>query len=257
MTDFDDYVDGSDEAVYEFCDACHALPDVKFIIAERKISELLIMIATSDKLQAIVASACSGFDFADAFAKSRVKAGKRYSLIPPSRPREMIAFAVNLLYEFDTRAVSLQDFLGEYYYSGNGISFAFATFARHIVVPLADCVAGELRAFSASAREELPAAEETVTETEPVIPDEAVGDIVERIADMCDIAEKTGAGSRELDELYAVCGGLEECVNKRDTRMMRTLLVGLRGVVSASPLLRGALAEKTDELDETFGHFGV
>ena len=103
----------------------------------------------------------------------------------------------------------------------------------------------------------MPAAEETVTETEPVIPDEAVGDIVERIADMCDIAEKTGAGSRELDELYAVCGGLEECVNKRDTRMMRTLLVGLRGVVSASPLLRGALAEKTDELDETFGHFGV
>ena len=77
MTDFDDYVDGSDEAVYEFCDACRALPDVKFIIAERKISELLIMIATSDKLQAIVASACSGFDFADAFAKSRVKAGKR------------------------------------------------------------------------------------------------------------------------------------------------------------------------------------
>lgn len=257
MTEFDRYVDGSDEAVYEFCDACRALPDVKFIMAERKISELLVMIATSDKLQAIVAKACAGYDFADSFAKSRVKAGKKYSLLPPSRPRDLIAFAVNLLFAFDTRNVGLQEFLDEYYYSGNGVSFAFGTFAGHIIAPLADCVLGELRAFSEDAHDAIPAREETVTEVEPVVPDEAVSDIVGRIADMCDIAEKTGAGSRELDELYAVCGGLGDCVSKRDTRMMRTLLVGLRGVVNASPLLRGALSEKVDELDETFGHFGV
>ena len=51
MTDeFEKYVDYGDEAVYEFCDACRELPDVKFIMAESKISELLIMIATSGKL---------------------------------------------------------------------------------------------------------------------------------------------------------------------------------------------------------------
>lgn len=254
--EFEKYVDNDDEAVYEFCDACKELPNVKFIMAERKISELLIMIATSGKLQAIVANACDGFNFRDAFAKARVRAGKRYSLLPPSRPREMIAFAVNLLYAFDTRAVSLQDFLDEYYYSGNGISFAFTSFAHNVVVPLSDCVLGELRAFSESARQEIPPREETITEYEPLLPDEAVADLTERIADICVIAERSGAGSRELEQLYSISGGLSESVNKRDARMMRMLLVGLRGVVASSSY-GGLLSEKVDELDETLRHFGV
>lgn len=257
MTDeFEKYVDYGDEAVYEFCDACRELPDVKFIMAESKISELLIMIATSGKLQAIVAGACADFDFRESFSKARVRAANRYSLLPPSRPRELIAFAVNLLYVFDTHTVGLQEFLDEYYYSGNGVGFAFTSFAHNIIVPLADCVLGELRAFSENARREVPAREETVTEVEPPLPDEAVSDLVERIADICIIAERAGANNRELDELESVCGGLSESVNKRDIRMARMLLVGLRGVV-ASSRFGDRLSEKVDELDETLRHFGV
>lgn len=39
MTEFDRYVDGGDDAVYDFCDACRALSDVKFIMRERSVSE--------------------------------------------------------------------------------------------------------------------------------------------------------------------------------------------------------------------------
>lgn len=255
-TEFEEYVDDSDDAVYDFCDACRELADVKFIMAERRISELLVMIATSGKLQAIVANACAGFDFREAFAKARVRAGKRYSLLPPSRPRELIAFAVNLLYAFDTHEVGLQEFLDEYYYSGNGVSFAFMSFAHNVVVPLADCVLGELRAFSENAHERIEPREETVTEVEPFIPDEAVSDITERLADMCELAEKSGASRRELDELFSVAGALGESVAKQDIRLSRTLLVGLRGVV-ASGGLSARLGEKVDELDETLRHFGV
>ena len=254
--EFEEYIDDSDEAVYEFCDACRELPDTKFIMAERRISELLMMIATSGKLQAIVAGSCAGFDFPAAFAKSRVRAGKRYSLLPPTRSRDLIAFAVNLLYAFDTHSVNLQEFLDEYYYSGNGVSFAFASFAHNIVVPLADCVLTELRAFSESAHEHIPVREETVTEVEPPIPDEAVSDLTERIADICDMAEKTGASARDLDELYSVAGALGESINKRDVRLARTLLVGLRGVV-VSKSLTAAIGGKVDELDETLRHVGV
>ncbi len=256
MTEFDRYVDGGDDAVYDFCDACRALSDVKFIMAERSVSELLVMIATSSKLQAIVANACRGFDFPAAFAKARVRSGGRYTLLPPSAPRDLIAFAVNLLYAFDTHSVPLGEFLDEYYYSGNGVSFAFAAFAKNIVTPLADCVEKELRAFSSAAREERAAEPETVSEVEPLLPDEAVADIVNRIADLCDIAEQSGATKRELEDLYGVAGSLADCVNKRDVRMVRPLMTGLRGVVSASRQA-AALGEKVDELDETFRHFGV
>ena len=102
-----------------------------------------------------------------------MRSGGRYTLLPPSAPRDLIAFAVNLLYAFDTHSVSLGEFLDEYYYSGNGVSFAFAAFAKNIVTPLADCVEKELRAFSSAAREESAAEPETVSEVEPLLPDEA------------------------------------------------------------------------------------
>ena len=257
MTEFEKYVDDSDEAVYGFCRACEEMADVKFITAERKISELLMLIATSSKMQAIVANAARGFDFNEAFSKARVKAGKRYSLLPPVKPRELIAFAVNLLFAFDTREVDLQDFLEEYYYSGNGLGFAFTAFARNVIVPLGDAVLGELRAFSESARAGMPAQSEPVYEVEPYIPEEAVADIVNRITDICDIAEQSNAlRQEEREEIYSVCGGLADSVRKQDIRMVRTLTVGLRGVVRSCGMAE-YLGEKVDELEETLRHFGV
>ncbi len=258
MTEFEKYVVDGDEPVHEFCKACREMADVKFITAERKISELLIQIATSSELQAIVASASRGFDFKEAFAKARVKAGKRYSLLPPVKPRELIAFAVNLLFAFDTRAVDLQEFLEEYYYSGNGVGFAFTAFARNVIVPLGDAVFGELRAFSERARAESAAAVgEPVYEVEPYIPEEAVADIVDRIADICDIAEQSNTlTAEERESIYSVAGGLADSVRKQDIRMVRTLTVGLRGVVRSSGMSE-YLGEKTDELEETLRHFGV
>ena len=257
MTDFEKYVDDSDECVYAFRRACEDMSDVKFITAERKISELLMLIATSSKLQAIVANASRGFDFKEAFVKARVKAGKRFSLLPPVKPRELIAFAVNLLFAFDTRAVDLQDFLEEYYYSGNGIGFAFTAFSRNVIVPLGDAVVGELRAFSENARVNTPASSEPVYEVEPYIPEEAVTDIVNRIADICDIAEQSAELTQEeREEIYSISGGLADSVRKQDIRMVRTLTVGLRGVIRSCGMA-DYLGEKADELEETLRHFGV
>lgn len=257
MTEFEKYVVDGDEPVYEFCKACEETADVKFIAAERRISELLVMIATSSRLQAIVANAARGFDFKEAFAKARVKAGKRFSLLPPVKPRELIAFAVSLLFAFDTRAADLQEFLEEYYYSGNGIGFAFTAFARNVIAPLGEAVLGELRAFSESARSASSAAGEPIYEVEPYIPEEAVADITDRVADICDIAEKSDSlTAEERENIYSIAGGLSDSVRKQDIRMVRTLIVGLRGVIKSCGMSE-YLGEKADELEETLRHFGV
>ena len=111
MSEFDRFIREGDEPVDEFVRECEEMMTVKFILAERKISELLITIATSKKLSDVVAACSRGFDFYDALSASRIKAGKRWSLLPPVRMREQIAFAVNLLYAFDVRAIPLQEFL--------------------------------------------------------------------------------------------------------------------------------------------------
>ena len=126
-----------------------------------------------------------------------------------------------------------------------------------MIVPLGDAVVGELRAFSENARVNTPAASEPVYEVEPYIPEEAVADIVNRIADICDIAEQSAELTQEeREEIYSVCGGLADSVRKQDIRMVRTLTVGLRGVIRSCGMA-DYLGEKADELEETLRHFGV
>lgn len=143
MSDIAKYtVDGAGP-IYEFARACEEMKNAKFIMAEEKMRELLITIATSSALKQIVATAAKGFDFGSAFVASRIKTGKRYSLLPPIRRNDLIAYAVNLLYAFDIGAISLPDFLEEYYFSTNGTNFSFLLFVRSIITPLRDAVLAE------------------------------------------------------------------------------------------------------------------
>lgn len=131
-----EYFNDGEDIVYAFLSACDNMTSAKFVTAERKISELLILIASSTVLHKIVAAAAGSYDFQTSFQNARIKTGQVASLLTPLLPGEQIAFAVNLLYAFDSGAVKFRDFLEEYYFTGNGIAFAFTTFVRNVITPL-------------------------------------------------------------------------------------------------------------------------
>ena len=268
MSEFDKFIVSGDEPVAEFSRACEEMANVKFILAERKISELLMIIATSEKLSAVVARAAAGFDFAETLKSSRIKTGKRHSLLPPVGRKELIAFAVNLLYAFDVRAVPLQEFLEEYFYSANGVNFSFSLFVHSIVLPLRDNLVGAIEDEAAAAcvedlkpRSESapvpdtspePAAEETA-----YLPEDAVIDIIDRLADICDLAKASGEMTdAEMKDLYAVAGGLADAVKRREPTLVRSLMTGFAAVIRAGRMA-DKLGEKASELDETLLHYGV
>lgn len=272
MSEFDKFIVAGDAPVEEFSRACEEMAGVKFILAERKISELLMLIATSEKLSSVVASASAGFDFGECLKNSRIRTGKRYSLLPPVARKELIAFAVNLLYVFDVRALPLQQFIEEYYYSANGINFSFSLFVHSIIIPLRDSIVGviEDEAAAASVEDLPPRAEQATTaptpEPEPTqvveddsvyLPAEAVDDIIDRLADICDLAKAEGElTDAEMKDLYSVAGGLADGVKRREGRMIRTLMTGFSAVIRAGRMA-DRLGEKAAELDETLRHFGV
>lgn len=272
MSEFDKFIVGGDAPVEEFSRACEEMANVKFILAERKISELLMLIATSEKLSAVVARASAGFDFAETLKSSRIRTGKRWSLLPPVGRRELIAFAVNLLYAFDVRAVPLQEFLEEYYYSANGVNFSFSLFVHSLVLPLRDSVIGEIADEEAAASVEdlrprpsptpeppSPAAVDYAPPEEETayLPEEAVTDIIDRVADVCDLAKASGElTDAEMKELYAVAGGLADGVKRREPELIRSLMTGFAAVIRAGRMA-DKLGEKASELDETLRHFGV
>lgn len=267
MSEFDNFIVAGDGPVEEFARACEETANVKFILAERKISELLMLIATSEKLSDVVARASSGFDFAATLKSSRIRTGKHQSLLPPVGRKELIAFAVNLLYAFDVRAVLLQDFLEEYFYSANGINFSFSLFAHSIILPLRDSIVDELAEEEAARSvEDLPPHRETndapaaegTDETESVcLPEDAATDFIDRIADICDIAKASGElTDAELKDLYDVAGGVAGAVQQSNAQLIRALMTGFGAVVRAGRMA-DELGEKVLELDETLTHFGI
>ncbi len=270
--ELDKYIEDGYGPVERFYKACEEMPTVKFILAERKISELLMTVATSSVLQSVVSAAARGFDFRTALSRSRIRTGKRYSILPPAPRRELIAYAMNLLYAIDVKAIPLQEFIEEYYWSPNGINFSFKLFAHGVILPLKASVEAELaerdalpELLDAPAAPSQPEAEEsepkrpapviTVTVT-PALSEVAVADLIERIADVCDAADAEGCPEEEKKALYAVSTALAESVKSCDAVRIRTDFDAFAEFVRGSSLA-GRLSESTDNLNETLEHYGI
>ncbi len=156
MSEIEKYTVDGMEPVYELARKCDELKDVKFIMADAKLRELLICIATSVVLKKTVADAAKGFDMRKTFGESIIKAGKRYSLLLPMRKNDIIAYTVHLLRAFDVGTASLQDFLDEYFFSENGINFSFLLFVRTVILPFKEAVLSRSNEIYASASENTP-----------------------------------------------------------------------------------------------------
>ncbi len=269
-SELDKYIEDGYGPVERFLKACEEMPTVKFILAERKISELLITVATSSVLQSVVSSSSRGFDFRAALSRSRIRTGKRYSILPPASRRELIAYAMNLLYAIDVKAIPLQEFIDEYYWSPNGINFSFKLFAHGIILPLKSSVEAEL-----AERDKLPEMIEapapppepdegerkhaspviTVTVT-PALSEVAVADLIDRVADVCDVADAEGCSGEEKKALYAVSTALAEAVKSCDAVRIRSDFDAFADFIRSSALA-GRLGESADNLNETLEHYGI
>ena len=75
----------SDEAVKAFVAACNSMCDAKFLLSERKISDLMQTIAAYPRLYEIFKNALKGYNRQAEFHKSKTKVGGRSKLVPPQK----------------------------------------------------------------------------------------------------------------------------------------------------------------------------
>ncbi|MBQ7227127.1 MAG: hypothetical protein IJX05_01850 [Clostridia bacterium] len=258
MSDISKYIDYGDAPIVEFYRVCEEMPNVKFILAERKISELLMIIATSSKLQDVIARAVKGFNFRSALTNARIRTGRRQTLLMPTDARQQIAFAVNLLYAIDTKALPLQDFIEEFYWSQSGINFSFSLFAHSVVLPLRASVEAELapKAPEPIKQEPTPLEEEPILTPSAILPKDASEDVIERLADLCEIAhDESDITAEEKKGLYAKATAVRESING-DGIALRASMSELIEYVGAGRLAE-RLKERVEELDETLKHYEV
>ena len=244
VNELKNYLYDGDEIVYTFLAACDSMADTKFVMAERKMTELLILIASSTVLHRIVANASKGFDFKTSFTNARVRTGQVVSLLTPVPRSEQIAFAVNLLYVFDSGIVKFREFLDEYYFTGNGVTFAFAAFVRNVIAPLRLNVEAEFRQLRASEGGNFPS--NTVTHSVYA----AIGEI-KRYIDL-----EPAITHAEREELYTFADALQTSLVDGKPHLARNVFNAMRNIATTLPLSK-SFVERENELDAALAEYGV
>lgn len=104
------------EDLSPFMAAADELLSCKYILADKRISELLKTIAANKELFELFKTALSGYNYSVEFNKSRVASKGSVKLSLPQNQARKIAYVFCLLMEFDTGKRNLKEFLDTYYY---------------------------------------------------------------------------------------------------------------------------------------------
>ncbi len=252
-----DIMSDSDECLGDFCRACDDTAAAKFILGEKKISELLQVIAGSKKLFAIMADATQNFDFA-AELKKAVN-GKEFVL--PTGRKKQIALVFGLLYAFDTKKLDLQVFIHNHFESEN-VNDEFARFGSVIIGNFRANVSDEYRAVPEPAHEPEPEPKPAPQEEKPVRDEEknflefdffsqsensenADFDKIQASSLLVCIREIIGIVARdpelmptEREELMLVCEAFEKAVEYGSRETVKIMYIGLKNTIAVSSATR-------------------
>ncbi|MBQ7373297.1 MAG: hypothetical protein IJW64_01875 [Clostridia bacterium] len=124
------------ESVEKFDEKSSELINSKFLLAEKKIEELLVTIADSVLLYEIFEHVSEGFDYATfkSVCFSHLADGKGYFRLPKN-DADVIAFCFSLLLEIDGGKVDLLELCDEFFPTEEGKQKGYNLFASQLLIP--------------------------------------------------------------------------------------------------------------------------
>ena len=129
------------QSVENFAQKMDELINSKFILADGKVSSVLVSIADSVLLYELFEHVTSGFDYQ--MVKSVCFAvdsqGKGHFLLPKSE-RDILALCFLTLVEIDAKTIDLFDLCNHFFESSEGNQKSYARFATEFLVPFSEIV---------------------------------------------------------------------------------------------------------------------
>lgn len=126
-----------------FFTACDELITGKFIVAEKKISELLRSVAMCEDLMGLFTAVTKKFDYQAAkraYLRAPIDTRTRGEAYLPADETELLAFVFCLLVEFDNGTMRLGDFLLRYFYEDGSYTASYALFVGRVIRPFRDVI---------------------------------------------------------------------------------------------------------------------
>ena len=216
----------------------------KYILAEKKIADVLKAIAASDKLVAMMSACVKNFDFAAALEAAKTRDSyNRLSLRLPAERGKQIAFVFCLLVEVDGGKRNFIDFLSEYFAGDGDMHKAYDVFCSDAVVPFAHNVRA-LAEGGASASQVTASAQKFFEDSEDTLPYDAkeVESLQETLVQITgEITGEPSLAHAERDELLTVADALTHAVLSRNIRFIKIFFIGAKNTAACSSIAKRLL----------------
>ena len=211
---------------------CEDIASTKFILADKKISNLLKLIALDGTLYALVESSLKNFNFELEFLKARTPApgqAERFTLQLPQEPQRAVAFGFCLLMELDSKARDLQKFLDEYFYSDADYSVSFTKFVSAVIKPFSSALTELIKGAKPKDSPEIKLSPSYFMAETVNIDEKSLKTLAETCAQILTaIAAEKQLSAEERKEMTAVAEALMHSVLTKDKKLLRALYIGAK-----------------------------
>lgn len=115
------------------------LIDSKYILASKKIENLLKSIANSETLLAIFKNCLKDFDYEQecerCFIQSDYLGENKGEFIQPQSSKHLLALVFSILMDIDAGKIDLTEFINRYFYANGSFYESYDSFAKNMIVP--------------------------------------------------------------------------------------------------------------------------
>lgn len=256
--DIKKYMNSSDDCLYEFIHACDDMISSKYILADKKISNILQTIAASTKLYELFEGALSNFDFGLEFAKSKIPNSFNHTILKlPTDRMKNIAYVFCLLYQLDTKGMEIKNFLNEFYYSEN-INEQYQNFCRTVITQFkknTEIVFVEGEDFNGEVKSAESFFDDETTESK--IDSNAVEKMVTIMREIISIVSKEPyLNLAERDEILTVCEGLNNTIFTKNSKLIKILFIGFKNTAKLSKVYK-SISNNIDELTALLNEYHI
>lgn len=239
----------TEEQIYSqikpFVDACDKMTASKFIMIDKRVSDVLKAIASVDLVFDEIKECMINFNFEKEFRAATSKAGYLYA---PEEAHKFIAFTFSLLNYLDDKKLSASDLLSRYYSKTEDPAGPYSEFCQSIIVRFKNTLVSKIMTKSEVIRE--------AKKPEVVIVDK---DVLSRLAfllkDLKDYVQglkKIKKGSLTKGELQEVIGSAICCVKNGDVKYIRAFITAIKAGEGKEKEIDKRLCEILDIVNKSF-----
>lgn len=211
-----------------FVEKCEDVINSRFIIADKKIQDLLKEIVTNKAIYAVLERCLNNFNYEMEFMKARlplVEGQNKFVLALPEDSEKLVAFVFCLLHEIEDKTRDFQKFLQDFFYNNGSYFEGYSEFCVKVIRPFMYTMCVLLKGTEGTLESE--AKETKFFGTDFVHIDEPTLNMILEICDQMALMVETIKNKDIKPEKEFIIEAFKNAIITKDRKLIKTAYIGL------------------------------